>query len=209
VRPLKRARPLKAKEQTRGRDWSRLVKVIFGLGNPGPKYAFTRHNIGFVILDRLVRSVAGMWQPDVDAESMVARLQQGASSVLLVKPQTYMNRSGLAVAPLRDRLGFEPHDMIVVLDDASLPCGRLRIRPGGGDGGHNGLASIIEEAGSQEIPRLRLGIGTPPAEADLTEYVLGEFSPEEDLNDTTEHACDAIQYLLINGIDSAMNAFNN
>jgi len=150
-----------------------------------------------------------MWRPDAEAESVVARVQRGTLSALLVKPQTYMNRSGFAVARLRDRLGFEPHNMIVVLDDAALPFGRVRIRPGGGDGGHNGLASIIEEIGSQEIPRLRLGIGEPHADADLIDYVLGEFSPEEDLDAPTEHACDALVHFVIKGIDSAMNSFNN
>lgn len=185
------------------------MKVVFGLGNPGPKYASTRHNIGFVVLDRLVREVSGTWRPDAEAESVVARVQRGTLSALLVKPQTYMNRSGFAVAWLRDRLGFEPHNMIVVLDDAALPFGRVRIRPGGGDGGHNGLASIIEAIGSQEIPRLRLGIGEPHADADLIDYVLGEFSPEEDLDAPTEHACDALVHFVIKGIDSAMNSFNN
>ena len=197
------------KEAKRGRDWSSLVKVIFGLGNPGPKYQSTRHNIGFMVLDRLAREVAGTWNIDDQAESIVARLQRGALNALLVKPQTYMNRSGLAFARLRDRVGFETQDIIVVLDDAALPFGRLRIRPRGGDGGHNGLASIIKEAGTEEIPRGRLGIGPPPEDADLTDYVLGNFAPGEDLEITTEHACEALKFFVVNGIDSAMNSFNN
>ncbi len=185
------------------------MKVIFGLGNPGPKYVSTRHNIGFMVLDRLAREAAGTWHTDDAAESIVARLQRGTLNALLVKPQTYMNRSGLAFARLRDRLGFETQDMIVVLDDAALPFGRLRIRPRGGDGGHNGLASIIKEVGSQEIPRVRLGIGPPPEEADLSDYVLGDFAPGDDLQATTEHACDALKFFVADGIDSAMNSFNN
>jgi PTH1 family peptidyl-tRNA hydrolase len=195
--------------EERGRDWSSPVKVIFGLGNPGPKYLSTRHNIGFMVLDRLAREIAGAWHTDVEAESIVTRLQRGPLNALLVKPQTYMNRSGFAFARLRDRLGFESQDIIVVLDDAALPFPRLRIRPRGGDGGHNGLASIIKEAGSHEIPRLRLGIGPPPEEADLTDYVLANFAPGEDLEGTTEHACDALKFFVANGIDSAMNSFNN
>ena len=162
-----------------------------------------------MVLDRLAREGAGRWHADDQVESFVARLQRGTFNALLVKPQTYMNRSGFAFARLRDRLGFETQDTIVVLDDAALSFGRLRFRPRGGDGGHNGLASIIEEAGSQEIPRVRVGIGSPPQEADLSDYVLGDFAPGEDLQGTAVHVCDALKFFVVNGIDSAMNSFNN
>ena len=185
------------------------MKVIFGLGNPGPKYVSTRHNIGFMVLDCMAREAALSWHTDDESESIVVRLQQGPLDALLVKPQTYMNRSGLAFARWRDQLGFEPQDAIVVLDDAALPFGRLRIRSRGGDGGHNGLASILEAAGSHEVPRVRLGIGPAPEEADLSGYVLAHFAPGEDLARTIECACGALEFFVVNGIDAAMNAFNN
>jgi PTH1 family peptidyl-tRNA hydrolase len=185
------------------------VNVIVGLGNPGPTYVATRHNIGFMVLDRLARDSPGDWRLDAEAESEVRQFRLGGSLALLVKPQTYMNHSGRAVSNLRARLGFEPQDMTVVLDDAALEFGRLRIRKDGGDGGHNGLASIIEATGSQEIARLRLGIGPPPEAADLTAYVLGAFSPREENDDLVARGCAALKCLVDSGIDAAMNSFNS
>ena len=184
------------------------MKIIFGLGNPGRQYVATRHNIGFAVLDRLGQQGSVSWRADEDAQSLVGRFHCGTLSALLVKPQTYMNRSGKAVVRLCDRLECGARDIAVVLDDAAMDFGRLRLRSSGGDGGHNGLASIIEEVGSQEIARLRLGIGPRPAAADLIDYVLGEFAPEEDVEAATQRASEALRILLADGIDAAMNTFN-
>jgi PTH1 family peptidyl-tRNA hydrolase len=128
--------------------------------------------------------------------------------VLLVKPQTYMNRSGVAVAALWHRLEFDAEDALIVSDDFLLDFGRLRFRRKGSDGGHNGLASVIEEMGTQRIPRLRVGISSPLPERDVIDYVLSPFAADEDVEQLVERTCEAVEVYLSEGMDAAMNLFN-
>ena len=185
------------------------MHVVVGLGNPGARYEATRHNIGFMVLDGLAGD-SGDWRSRSwrGAESHTALIDCGRREVLLVKPKTYMNRSGAAVASLRRELGFEPQDLLVVLDDLNLDFCRLRLRRGGGDGGHNGLASILQELATEEIPRLRLGIGRAPgSDADI-DHVLADFDQGEDVAGLAELGGQAVTTWVREGIDVAMNRFN-
>jgi len=175
----------------------RVRRIVCGLGNPGPEYDGTRHNVGFAVVDHLARSEGLLFDsPAVldgyggPARMSVARLQ--AHDALLVKPQTFMNRSGVVVAPLVQWAGVEPADLLVVYDDLDLPFSQLRIRPHGGHGGHNGMRSILECLGTDRFPRVRVGIGNP--RTDAARHVLERFadSETEDIAITTADAADAI-----------------
>ena len=179
---------------------------MVGLGNPGSRYAETRHNIGFMVVERLAAEGQGQWASQ--EESQVALIQLAGRETLLVKPQTYMNRSGAAVAALQARTGFAPGEILVLLDDFLLDFGRVRLRRGGSDGGHNGLASVLEHLSTQEVPRLRLGIGLPPPGADAIEYVLSPFAPGEDVEGLVGRGCQAVETWASAGIEAAMNRFN-
>jgi len=156
------------------------VKVVCGLGNPGPDYQPTRHNVGWWVLDFLQRD----WGFPPFRRERAAYLsdgQLGERPVRLMKPRLFMNRSGAALAPLRALGGFDPtRDLLVVVDDANLDVGRVRFRPGGSAGGHNGLKSVEAVLGTQQYPRLRIGIGAPPPGTDLADYVLSPFPPEDE-----------------------------
>lgn len=180
------------------------VRLIVGLGNPGPRFTGTRHNIGFSILDSLLRESGGTWETFSHARSLQARW----GLVRLLKPQTFMNLSGEAVALAASFFKISPDQVLVVLDDWALPLGRLRIRKSGSDGGHNGMASILRHLGTNAVPRLRFGIGTP--EGDPSDFVLRSFSePELDtVRDATRRAVEAIEFLGDKGLDSAMNFYN-
>jgi len=183
--------------------------VVIGLGNPGPRYAGTRHNLGFEVVETLARGAgAGFRQGRGDYLVAVSPV----SDMLLIRPSTYMNLSGSAVSAVCRELGAEPGRVLVVLDDIALPLGTLRLRAKGSDGGHHGLASVIEALGSPEIPRLRLGVGPavmPPAEL-LAAYVLARFEPEERpvVDRMVERASEAVKTWADSGIDVAMNRFN-
>ena len=182
------------------------MRLVVGLGNPGPRYAATRHNIGFMVVDRLAAEGSGRW---VDQDhSQAAQVQLANQQVLLVKPQTFMNRSGIAVAAFQERLGAAPEEVLVLLDDFLLDFGRLRLRRGGSDGGHNGLASILEHLNTSRVPRLRLGIGAPPPGEDSIDYVLGLFGAKEQVAGLVERGCQAVEACAHEGIDKAMNQFN-
>lgn len=182
------------------------MRLVVGLGNPGPRYAATRHNIGFMIADHLVAQGGGRWVEQ--DHSQAALVQLADHQVMLVKPQTYMNRSGVAVSACQRRLGLAREEMLVLLDDFLLDFGRLRLRRGGSDGGHNGLASVLENLGSDQVPRLRLGIGAPPPGTDDIEYVLGSFGDAEPVAELVARACQAIAVCAAKGVDKAMNQFN-
>ena len=186
------------------------VSIVVGLGNPGGRYALTRHNIGFMIVDKLADGRAGQWSAHGCAQTLsrIASVDVDGTAVLLVKPQTFMNGSGRALSALSVERAFEPADVLVVFDDFNLPFGRLRLRRNGSDGGHNGLASVIHEVHSEEIPRLRVGIGPLPGEGDDTDYVLAEFGPEEDVGELVDRGCLAVEHCIADGIDAAMNQFN-
>jgi len=183
--------------------------LIAGLGNPGPKYTANRHNIGFRCLERL----AAAHDLAFDRRQKRARVALGTIQgrrVVLAKPQTFMNESGRAVAPLVHFYKVPLERLLVVYDDLDLPLGTIRLRPEGGSGGHKGMRSIIEHLGSQEFPRLRIGIGRPPGHMDPAAYVLQDFSTEEEtlLDEVLERAVAAIETWLTEGIEAAMERYN-
>ena len=188
-------------------------KLVVGLGNPGEEYERTRHNVGFAVLDRLAEkldcSFRKKWR--FSAEVAEAAVADGGK-VVLAKPRTYMNRSGSAVGALLNWLKAEPGQLLVVVDDADLPLGQIRLRASGGSGGHNGLRSIIETlGGKEEFPRLRVGIGrSAPVGADITGHVLGRFATQERemAEQATTIAVEAIECCLRDGLTEAMNQFN-
>lgn len=185
---------------------AQIRKVAVGLGNPGPQYERTRHNLGFLVIDRWLDRLRR--KPE-RIELQTAILYQH-SGVLLVKPTTYMNRSGLAVRAICERFQLTPEQCLIIYDDYALPFGVLRARERGGPGGHHGMQSIIEELGTEEIPRLRLGIGADSTLEDLTDYVLGEFTSEEEklLDEFLSRAADAMDCFFQQDIEAVMNRFN-
>ena len=186
------------------------MKLIVGLGNPGKQYERTRHNIGFAVLDELAKRADVAFRKPWLAKAETAQAELAGQNVLLAKPVTFMNLSGTAVAPLARKRGLEPGDVVVVSDDMELPLGKLRIRAQGGAGGHNGLKSVIEQLGSDEFARVRVGIGRSAGEGDATNHVLGRFSAEERraLEPVIAAAADAVEGILRDGAEAAMNKFN-
>jgi len=181
------------------------IRLVTGLGNPGVEYARTRHNIGFMVVDLLAHEAGMKWEKTGKADAATAKLGEA----LLVKPASYMNRSGQPLHALAQFYKITPQEILVVLDDFSLSLGRLRIRQSGGPGGHNGLESIIVQFGTEEIPRLRIGIGTAPAEGS-SDYVLSNFFEEENglVKSTIARAAEAVKCAVDKGVVSAMNTFN-
>ena len=181
------------------------VRLVAGLGNPGAEYAHTRHNIGFMIVDLLAHEAGVTWEKSSRADAATAKL----GNALLVKPASYMNRSGQPLHAIAQFFKISPEQILVVVDDFSLPLGRLRIRQSGGPGGHNGLESIIVQFGTEEIPRLRVGIGPAPSEGSI-DYVLSNFFEEEKplVRSTVERAAEAVKCAVDKGVVSAMNTFN-
>lgn len=186
------------------------MKLIVGLGNPGPEYAATRHNIGFMVTATLAeRNGIALKRKGHQGIYGVGRVAGTEATILL--PQTYMNRSGTSVVSACQSLGVEPGDLIVVHDEIDLDFGALRIKVGGGHGGHNGLRSIAGALGETEYSRLRMGVGRPPAGGDVSRYVLSCFNAAEraQLQEYTEKATDALELLVQKGPQEAMNLYNN
>ncbi len=184
--------------------------LIVGLGNPGPQYQWTRHNCGFLVIDELARR-AGREVRVPECHSLTAPTSIGDQEAIIAKPQTYMNLSGVAVAALKEKHGIEDAaSILVVTDDFALPFGKLRLRHQGSAGGHNGLKSIIERLGTQQFPRLRLGIAPDHPLADSKDFVLAEFprKDREALTAMVELAADAVEAVLTTGIAQAMSKFN-
>jgi peptidyl-tRNA hydrolase, PTH1 family len=181
------------------------IRLIAGLGNPGSEYATTRHNIGFMVVDRLAAQFGSAWEKSSKWEAISAR----CGTVLLVKPLSFMNRSGYPLLAVAQFYKIEPQQSLVVLDDFALRLGRLRLRERGGSGGHNGLDSVIAQFGTEEIPRLRVGIGAAPLEGSV-DYVLSRFFDEEKpiVRATIDRAVEALKCAIDNGLVSAMNTFN-
>jgi PTH1 family peptidyl-tRNA hydrolase len=182
---------------------------VVGLGNPGERYRRTRHNVGFLVVDELA-SRAGSVRGREEADAWVAQARLAGQDVLLAKPLTFMNRSGSSVERLLGPYDARPEDVLVVVDDVALELGHLRVRERGSHGGHNGLRSLIEWLGTEEYPRVRVGIrkGDPPA--DLADYVLSDF-PQEDVlvvQETIGWAADAVEAVVADGVPAAMNRFN-
>lgn len=188
-----------------------VVALVVGLGNPGSAYRGTRHNIGFVAADALAaRLNAGASHQQGAAQVVRGRVPGASAEVLIVKPQTFMNLSGKAVGPLLRKHRLGPQDLWVIHDDIDLPFGRLRIRRGGGAGGHNGLASIIDAlGGDRDFVRLRLGVGRPDPE-EAIDYVLDRFADDqrERVEALAGLAVDAVVTGLVEGLDTAMNRLN-
>jgi len=185
------------------------LKLVVGLGNPGERYAETRHNIGCMVAVRMAaRAGIALKRQGYQGFYGVGRLAGEEATVLL--PQTFMNRSGASVAPACQSLGVTPGDLIVVHDEIDLPFGTLRIKVGGGHGGHNGLRSITDALGHGDFVRVRLGVGRPPAGGDVSGHVLSRFAAAERqvLADLLDQAAAAVEAILARGSAAAMNEFN-
>lgn len=196
-------------------DVTDSLRLIVGLGNPGSKYAHTRHNVGFDVVEALARR----WQMPLSSQ----RKFQGdfgegmaiaGQKIALLKPTTFMNRSGQAVRAVVDWYKWPPESVLVIYDDMALPLGRLRVRPSGSAGGHNGMKSIIAHLGTQEFPRVRVGIGSTQKIGDrdraVVNHVLGKFAPEEKplVETSLEWAVEAVEMLLRKGTEATMSAYN-
>lgn len=184
--------------------------LIVGLGNPGGKYLETRHNAGWHLLDTLARDNSGFRFDERRSKALIARGELAGVKVALVKPQTFMNLSGEAVAPVARFYKVPPERILVAFDDLDLPVARLRLRPKGGPGGHKGMRSLIQHLGTEEFPRIRLGIGRPPGQMPVEAYVLQKFKADEwpHMVATYERAAEAVKAILTESFDNAMNRFN-
>lgn len=185
------------------------MKIIAGLGNPGAEYAATKHNVGFMFIDALAERLgADSWKTDFEAEIADARI--GAEKVLLVKPQTYMNDSGRSLGPLLSYYKLAGMDLIVAHDDMDIPAGTIRLRRKGSSGGHNGIKSILAHVGDENFARVRIGIGRPPAGWTVINHVLAPFRDEDakKIGEAIDYLLPAVESIVTDGIDYAMNKFN-
>src|SRR5688572_3275720 len=185
------------------------MKLVVGLGNPGPRYAGTRHNVGFEAVDLLARRHGAQWAAAPRGiEAMVAPWRMGGA--IFAKPLTFMNLSGGAIVPLLQFYKIEPADLLVIVDEVQLETGRLRIRPSGSAGGHNGLKSVIGSLGSEQFPRLRIGVGRGDSRRDLADHVLAKFDADERpvIEDAVARAADAAEIFVSDGPAEAMSRFN-
>lgn len=185
------------------------MKLVVGLGNPGDTYEGTRHNLGFMVLDRL----AARHGTSVDIKkkkSMIGRFRLGKERVMLLKPQTFVNLSGEAVLYMASFLRIMPENIVVVCDDINLPLGKIRIRKYGSSGGHNGIKSLIQFLRSDNFPRVRIGVGSPMENQKMESFVLDKFTPEElkELDPSMDKACEVIEMIINGEIDNAMNQYN-
>jgi PTH1 family peptidyl-tRNA hydrolase len=183
--------------------------VIVGLGNPGAKYENTRHNVGFDTVELLSRR-HDIKLTKLKHKALIGDGNIGGRKVILAKPQTFMNLSGESVREIVEWYKIPVKNIIIVYDDIDLPVGKLRLRPKGSAGTHNGMKSVIYQIQSDEFPRVRIGVDKPPEGWDLANYVLGRFSGDErkKIEDTIERAADAVEAIVKSGIDSAMNRYN-
>ncbi len=185
------------------------MKIIVGLGNPGPKYTGTRHNVGFDVLGRFARKhLAGPVKNKFQGE--IAEAEVGGEKVLLLSPLTYMNLSGASVLAARDFYKVELSDILVICDDLNLPLARLRFRASGSAGGQTAPDDILLRLGSQAVPRLRIGIGTPPPQWDVANYVLSKFTKDEqtEMDEAYDRAVEATAVWVTRGISDCMNKYN-
>lgn len=185
------------------------MKLIVGLGNPGPRYAGTRHNVGFDVVDELARRRALVFEAS-PADAIMARERGPDARLMLAKPLTFMNLSGRAVGALTRYYRVDPGDVLIVTDDVNLPLGRLRARRGGSDGGHNGLRSVIEALGTA-VARLRIGVDRGDRRRDLAGHVLARFERSEldTIGPAVVQAGDAVEVFVSDGIEAVMNRFNH
>ena len=188
---------------------SDATTIIVGLGNPGPRYAETRHNVGWRVLDLVARRL-NVSVSERRPKAVLGTGYDGGKRVVLAKPRTFMNNSGEAVEYLLARFGGDGTNLLVIYDEMALLSGRIRLRAAGSDAGHNGMRSIIQAVSGTGFPRLRVGIGAPPRGTVARDYVLEKFSDEESeaIDSAVERAAAAVQCLLTDGIDVAMNRYN-
>lgn len=200
----------------RGRKEDPPAKLVVGLGNPGPEYRDTRHNIGFRVVECLAARSQAAWRFDKGLAAETSFVGIAGERVALIAPRTFMNRSGTSVAAALERwTALDPSaDLLIIYDDLDLPTGRIRLRPSGGSGGHNGIADILDRLDRQEskdVPRLRFGIGHPGRSGSVVDWVLGPFDASEEatlLPAATERAADAVEAFVAEGIVPAMGRFN-
>ncbi|AEX86158.1 peptidyl-tRNA hydrolase [Marinitoga sp. 1135] len=184
------------------------MKIIIGLGNPGPRYVFTKHNVGFLVIDRYYELNKQIFKK-IEKNTFEGYIND---DIILIKPLTYMNLSGKVFFELKNYIEeISPENILVIYDDISIDLGKIRIRPNGSAGGHNGLKSIISVLGTKDFPRIRVGIGPKPEGIDLADYVLSEFTNEEmyKLYKVIDKTVDAINIILGGKITDAMNKYNN
>jgi peptidyl-tRNA hydrolase, PTH1 family len=188
----------------------RSMRLVVGLGNPGKRYAGTRHNVGFEAVEQLARQGQVSWRRSWRFSAELAEVTVAEERLLLCRPTTFMNRSGLAVGPILRKKGFALADLIVIVDDTELDCGRIRIRRRGSAGGHNGLKSMIAVLGSDEFARIRIGVGGRPGERAMIEHVLSGFAPDdrEKVDQAIARAVAAVACMIKDGLDKAMNEYN-
>ena len=183
------------------------IQFIVGLGNPGPQYEKTRHNVGFWFVEQLASSKGAAFRHEAKFHGELCRLTLHGNDILLLKPQTYMNRSGQAVGAIAQFYKIPPEAIMVVHDELDISPGEGRLKQGGGHGGHNGLRDIIAQLGSREFARLRLGIGHPGTSRDVSDYVLGKPSPDDAI--AIKQACDDAQHQLANILDGELQKAMN
>jgi peptidyl-tRNA hydrolase, PTH1 family len=185
-------------------------QLVVGLGNPGPRYAGTRHNVGFLVVDLLAERIGGRFKAHRGRSDVVEGRLAGVP-VVLAKPRSYMNESGGPIVAISRFYKVPVDRLTIVHDDLDLPFGTLRLKRGGGDGGHNGLRSATSALGTRDYARVRFGIGRPPGRQDPADYVLRDFSAAErkELGYLVDRAADAVETLLADGIESAQNKFND
>ena len=186
------------------------MKLIAGLGNPGPRYKNTRHNIGFRVTDKIVSKYNGTLKKKFLKKANQANISISGENVLILQPLSYMNLSGGSILRFQKKLRLDLQDLLIVCDDINLPIGKIRIRPAGSPGGHNGLASIIDSLGSEKFPRLRIGIKTDKSVEDLSEYVLSGFNSEQAqiMKQVLDKAVSACESWITDGTEATMNRFN-
>ncbi len=192
----------------RGERASTLDLLVVGLGNPGREYERTRHNAGWLVLDELARRHSGSWRSKFSGS--LAEVRLGDAKLALLKPETYMNESGRSVGAAVRFFKVEPEQVLVLHDDVDLETGRLQARSGGGLAGHNGLRSLAQHLGSQEFPRLRIGVGRPGRgdPRSVADWVLSPFAPEEDAEALVTRSADAVEAIVANGLEAAQQKFN-
>ena len=181
--------------------------LVVGLGNPGPRYETTRHNVGFLVADILAERIGSGFKVHKKSGAEVTTGRLGGRSVVLAKPRTYMNESGRHVGPLAKFYSVDPADIVVLHDELDIDFGRIRLKFGGGEGGHNGLRSIASALGTKDFQRVRIGVGRPPGRQDPAAFVLENFNSKErpELGTILEQAADATELLLQHGVEAAQN----
>lgn len=181
--------------------------LVVGLGNPGPRYETTRHNLGFLVADILADRIGSGFKVHKKSGAEVTTGRLGGRSVVLAKPRTYMNESGRHVGPLAKFYSVAPADVVVIHDELDIDFGRIRLKFGGGEGGHNGLKSVASALGTKDFQRVRIGVGRPPGRQDPAAYVLENFNSRErpELGTILEQAADATELLLQYGVEAAQN----